>query len=65
MDSFRGAKPAQDKTPKTKLTNSGATLYFFLLDLRACLSIPKIRLRRCPRGPNETSKHFWARKPAQ
>lgn len=31
MDSFRGAKPAQDKTPKTKLTNSGATLYFFVV----------------------------------
>lgn len=65
MDSFRGAKPAQDKTPKTKLTNSGATLYFFCWIFARAFLYPKIRLRRCPRGPNETSKHFWARKPAQ
>ena len=65
MDSFRGAKPAQDKTPKTKLTNSGATLYFFVVGSSRVPFYTKIRLRRCPRGPNETSKHFWARKPAQ
>ena len=54
MDSFRGAKPAQDKTPKTKLTNSGATLYFFLLDLRARLSIPK---NPAPQVPSWTQRN--------
>ena len=54
MDSFRGAKPAQDKTPKTKLTNSGATLYFFLLDLRACLSIPQ---NQAPQVPSRTQRN--------
>lgn len=41
MDSFRGAKPAQDKTPKTKLTNSGATLYFFVGSSRVPFYTPK------------------------
>ena len=54
MDSFRGAKPAQDKTPKTENTNSGATLYFFWLDLRACLSIPK---NRAPQAPSWTQRN--------
>ena len=41
MDSFRGAKPAQDKTPKTKLTNSGATLYFFCWIFARAFLYPK------------------------
>ena len=42
MDSFRGAKPAQDKTPKTKLTNSG------------CLSIPQ---NQAPQVPSRTQRN--------
>ena len=44
MDSFRGAKPAQDKTAKT----------FFLLDLRACLSIPQ---NEAPQVPSRTQRN--------
>ena len=42
MDSFRGAKPAQEKTPKTKLTNSG------------CLSIPQ---NQAPQVPSRTQRN--------